>query len=210
MDIATASVSEQTKELDTSQKPISVTLVITKYSVMCSAMEKELEGIIPAVSKRVGSVHLFAFLARRDVDPFSRRLLERTLGLMQTDYSMPAPVKLVDEVKKFIATTIVVSKETGATGEETESVVDEDEATVKLLVPVLGAMTTQEVYDILPKLVRVLDDQSDVLLNAFRRIYSARPPPLSKAALFAALHSYRIICTLSYSYFYYYLYYIAR
>lgn len=177
---------------DTTQQKQAPPKDETKFGVMCHVLERELDGIIPVASKRVGSLHLLSYLARADMDPLSRRLLERTLELMHADYSLPASTQLVERVNKYIADGVVGANE-GVSEEEI------DEVTVKLLVPVAGGMSTQDALGLLPKVVRVLDDQSDALMNAFRRMYLARPPPVSKAALFAALHRY-VQCYVNYQY----------
>ena len=61
-------------------------------------------------------------------------------------------------------------------------------ATLKLYFPLLGGFSAVELIGMLPKLLNSFSDEPDVLKDAFKKIYSARPPPLSRAALFAALH----------------------
>ena len=63
-------------------------------------------------------------------------------------------------------------------------------AALQLYIPLLGGFSPLEIIEILPKLLKVYNEEPETLKNVFRRIHSARPPPLSKATLFAALHRY--------------------
>ena len=189
--------------------------VENKYTVICDIIEAELSSVIPIISKRQDSLSLFSALTKTDSDPCIRPLLEITLEIIHTDYSVPASPALISAVRAYTesrsfslsiqnhdlevqlekekeekinnnenSTEIVREIEIAHTAFEEKKVT----ATLRLFFPLLGGFSSSEILDLIPKLLKTFSDEPEVLKNVFKRIYSARPPPLSKATLFAALH----------------------
>lgn len=180
-----------------------------KYTIICDIIEAELMSIIPAISKRKECSLMFTILLGKDSDPLIRPLLEISLESMLADYSIPANREIIITVKNYINSNLflrsideknekIICHENGSGNEnqnETDKIIFEDKkrtATLRILFPLLGGFESQELIDILPNLLLSFGDQPEVLKSAFKRMFSARPPPLSKAALFAALHRYEV------------------
>ena len=189
--------------------------VESKYTVICDIIEAELSSVIPIISKRQDSLSLFSALTKTDSDPCIRPLLEITLEIIHTDYSIPASPALISAVRAYtesrsfslsiqnhdLEVQLEKEKEEKINNNENSSeIVKEIEiahtafeekkvtATLRLFFPLLGGFSSSEILDLIPKLLKTFSDEPEVLKNVFKRIYSARPPPLSKATLFAALH----------------------
>jgi hypothetical protein len=193
----------------------------SKYTVICDIIEAELSSIIPIISKRQDSLSLFSALTKTDTDPYTRPLLEITLEIIHTDFTVPASPTLIEAVRAYtesrpFALSILnhdlelqlekEKEEKIKNNENTSEIAKEIEiahsafeekkvmATLRLFFPLLGGFSSAEILDLIPKLLKTFSDEPEVLKNVFRRIYSARPPPLSKATLFAALH--RCVCRI--------------
>jgi hypothetical protein len=198
-----------------------VPIIESKYTVICDIIEAELSSIIPIISKRQDSLSLFSALTKSDSDPCIRPLLEITLEIIHTDYTVPASPALIEAVRAYtesrpFALSILnhdlepqlekEKEEKIKNNENTSEVVKEIEiahtafeekkvtATLRLFFPLLGGFSSGEILDLIPKLLKTFSDEPEMLKNVFKRIYSARPPPLSKATLFAALH--RCVCSI--------------
>lgn len=194
-----------------------VSRVESKYTVICDIIEAELSSIIPIISKRQDSLSLFSALTRTDSDPCIRPLLEITLEIIHTDYTLPASPALIEAVKAYTESRpfalsmqnhdlkLQLEKEKEEKIEKNEDISEiikeiemanaafEEEkvtASLRLFFPLLGGFSAVEILDLIPRLLKTFSDEPEVLKNVFKRIYSARPPALSKATLFAALHRY--------------------
>jgi hypothetical protein len=154
-----------------------------KYEVMCALIEKELESIVPVVARRMGAPDLFTLLSSHHTDPLARPLLERALDTMHPDYNTPATSDVIDRVRTYLASSAFTATL------PTDAAL-RDAAEVRLMIPLLGGLPSADVLLLLPRILRTFAEGSadTAVLNALRRIYSARPPALPKAALFAALH----------------------
>ena len=190
--------------------------IISKYSVICDVIESEISSITPAIAKHLDSLALFSMFINRESDPFMRPLLELCLQITHSDPSIPASLALIEAVKEYLKTPLFLRSVAGydqyikqekelnnntsadddvkispAISTSTSISIFESNksvATLKLYFPLLGGFSAAELIGMLPKLLNSFCDEPDLLKDAFKKIYSARPPPLSRAALFAALH----------------------
>ena len=189
----------------------------SKYSVICDVIESEISSITPAIAKHLDSLALFSMFISKESDPFMRPLLELCLQITHSDPSIPASLALIEAVKEYLKTPLFLRSVTGYDEykkheEELNNSTNKDDvkiasatststsisislfesnksvATLKLYFPLLGGLSAAELIGLLPRLLNSFCDEPDVLKDAFKKIYSARPPPLSRAALFAALH----------------------
>ena len=194
-----------------------------KYELICVLIEKELESIIPVLARRMGPAEVFSLVASPHsgsgvVEPLARPLLERTLETMHPDYNTPATSEMVEKVQAYLQSPLFqtsfgveTEQSTTATATATDTTslcAVRDAAEIRLLVPLLGGLPSADVLSLLPRILRTFSDTSSgsgssgdstsssdtALLNAFRRIYAARPPSVPKATLFAALHRYVNLC----------------
>lgn len=148
------------------------------------------------------------------VDRRVQPLLEVLLDALHTDMNMPASSEMVHAVKMYIhhhvqksasvkgvlGTSLHSNGSSGdsSTMEVTSTTEDSNaslaldynnDAVIRLLVPVLGGLPGSEVEAMLPYLVRAHRDDVEVgLRRAFDRILKARPPPVSRSALLVGLH----------------------
>jgi hypothetical protein len=183
--------------------------ITSKYSVICDVIQSEISSITPAIAKHLDAQAMFYMFTTKDSDPYMRPLLEICLQITHSDPSVPASSALIEAVKSYLKTPLFLRSVTGyeqhleyekelilnantdvSKGSTATSVFESNKsiATLKIYFPLLGGFTAAELTDILPKLLGTFSDEPEVLKDAFKKIYSARPPPLSRAALFAALH----------------------
>ena len=183
--------------------------IATKYSVICDVIQSEISSITPAIAKHLDPHAMFSMFITKQSDPYMRPLLEICLQITHSDPSIPASSTLIEAVKSYLKTPLFLRSVTGyeqhlehekeltlnsktdvSRGPTATSVFESNKSieTLKIYFPLLGGFTAAELTDILPKLLSTYSDEPDVLKDAFKKIYSARPPPLSRAALFAALH----------------------
>lgn len=202
---ATATLSAATASDVTTTKGT----ITSKYSVICDVIQSEICSITPAIAKHIDAHTMFSMFITKDSDPYMRPLLEICLQITHSDPSIPASPTLIEAVKSYLKTPLFLRSVTGyeqhlehkkelilntntdvSKGSTATSVFESNKsiATLKIYFPLLGGFTAAELTDMLPKLLSTFSDEPEVLKEAFKKIYSARPPPLSRAALFAALH----------------------
>jgi hypothetical protein len=183
--------------------------ITSKYSVICEVIQSEISSITPAIAKHLDPHAMFSMFITKESDPYMRPLLEICLKITHSDPSIPASSTLIEAVKSYLKTPLFLRSVTGyeqhlehekemilntntdvSKGSTATSVFESNKsiATLKIFFPLLGGFTAAELTDILPKLLSAFSDEPEVLKEAFKKIYSVRPPPLSRAALFAALH----------------------
>ena len=210
---ATATSAATSSAAATSDATAVKGTMISKYSVICDVIESEISSITPAIAKHLDSHAMFSMFINKESDPFMRPLLELCLQITHSDPSIPASPALIEAVKNYLKTPLFLRSVTGYDQyikheKELNNNTNEDDikissasstlksifesnisvATLKLYFPLLGGFSAVELIGMLPKLLESFSDEPDVLKDAFKKIYSARPPPLSRAALFAALH----------------------
>ena len=184
-----------------------------KYELICALIEKELESVVPVLARRLGPAEVFSLVASPHsdsgvIEPLARPLLERTLETMHPDYNTPATSEMVEKVQGYLQSPLFQSsfgleKEHPSATDATALSAARDAAEIRLLVPLLGGLPSADVLSLLPRILRAFSDTTTgsssgdsgssgdtALLNAFRRIYAARPPSVPKATLFAALHRF--------------------
>ena len=179
--------------------------VESKYTIVCDMIEAELSNIIPIISKRKESALIFSMLSSPDNDPYVRALLEISTEIMCSDYSVPANAELIKAVRLYTESSLFLrslegydefnnknenSIENEKTIDSNNSIFEETKktATLRMFFPLLGGFEYSELIALLPNLLISFGDQPEVIKTAFKRMFSARPPPLSRAKLFAALH----------------------
>ena len=179
--------------------------VESKYTIVCDMIEAELSNIIPIISKRKESALIFSMLSSSDNDPYVRTLLEISTEIMCSDYSVPANAELIKAVRLYTESSLFLrslegydefnnknenSIENEKTIDSNNSIFEETKktATLRMFFPLLGGFEYSELIALLPNLLISFGDQPEVIKTAFKRMFSARPPPLSRAKLFAALH----------------------
>ena len=159
--------------------------------VLCDLLQKDVLNITPAVttsSLKFDSV--FETLLQADVQALP--LLISVLNSVLVDLEIPASDHMVHVVRSFYDSLPEGNKD------------------IRLLIPVLGGMTREDVEALLPKLILELHDDGSsssdggsgagedgdnrksnaYMRKCIARITRARPPPLSKAHLLVALHRY--------------------
>lgn len=151
--------------------------------VLCSLLQTEVLNITPAVTSTTRDTDkVFELLLQADTQALPMLIL--VLNSVLVDLEIPASDHMVEIVKSFYDSLPPANKD------------------IRLLIPILGGMRSQDVENLLPRLIIDLlqsesaaEEGGAVKANEFMRkcilrITRARPPPLSRASLLVSLHRY--------------------
>lgn len=159
---------------------------------MAEAIKSELRNVLPAIGQSSSAEQVFSALAHRP-DPAIIPLLSFALNLLLADHTAPPTAGLISAVRGYVARVCGTIEPAGQ--ESVVEGIDErvlsgvaDTAGFKLLLQLVGGLSTQDIENSLPRIVDVLADDADALRAAFSRMTKARPAPLTKSALVVALH----------------------
>lgn len=177
-------------------------------------LRAELRNILPAISQSSTYESVFDTLSSRCDRP-TWPFLEYALNLLLADLTVPASLTLIQRVRAFVLHTESVAQiafdgeegHSGASEEKQSMQVEEltsstgvtisdvtDIDAFKLMLPLIGGISTAEVEAVLPRIVGLHEEDLEGLGKIFARITKARPPPLTKAALLVALHRCVLYC----------------
>ena len=169
--------------------------------ILCQRLQKEVLNITPAVTTSSRDTDaVFETLLQADVQALPMLIL--VLNSVLVDLEIPASDRMVRVVRSLFDS------------------LPEENKDIRLLIPVLGGMTREDVEALLPRLILELQQHdgdgdassahdssavggagadgegetaTEYMRKCIARITRARPPPLSRANLLVALHRYALI-----------------
>jgi hypothetical protein len=166
---ATAASARPADSADTSAAQASE----SKLNILQKILLDELSNIIPAIARQHRPEVIFHHLMA--IDPLAFPLLESIVQLILSDVHIPATSAFISCANDFLSKMFAEQSY--------------EEKALNFTIPLLGGYPLERLQqEVIPNLVRVFSDKTDILRQAFQRVVLVRPPPISKVGFLVYLH----------------------